>query len=139
MNKHQIEQAILALAACAGTIDKRQMKQIYRILIAHGRFPICPACNQPITDINDFSWDHVYPHSCGGSNDLYNLQPMHKICNELKDCKIDSKYINVQYEFTEELRIACSKRKYKTRTSKKNRHVERMKAWHQNEKKNKQH
>jgi len=71
-------------------LKRRHMKQIFVILGDYGIYPVCKLCGQPIkisTDNNlgseqvSFSWDHITPKSKGGSYDLANLQPAHKICN----------------------------------------------------------
>lgn len=70
--------------------DKRQIKALYRILADYQIYPTCPLCGAPITKYsnnklsNEFSWDHILPKSLGGSDDLYNLQPTHKGCNNDK-------------------------------------------------------
>lgn len=132
MTKKQVEGVLKALVKCADTIDKGQLKQIYRILIANGKYPVCPACRQPITNIDDFTWDHILPHCMGGSNDLYNLQPMHSVCNMAKGCTFDSCYLDEQYELTDELVLDVTQRKQKRKkfNKKSPNHVERLKAWH---------
>ena len=47
----------------------------------------CYLC-QTIINLNvEWHIDHVQPISKGGSNDIENLRPTHKICNELKSDK----------------------------------------------------
>ena len=81
--------------------NHKQMKQIYTIMGDYGHFPTCKLCGKPIiidTEIarnsttnnakQEFSWDHIYPKSLGGSDELINLQPTHKLCNNRKADKI---------------------------------------------------
>lgn len=70
--------------------DKKQIKSLYKILADYGFHPICPLCGRPIImrsnvkHPDEFTWDHQMPKSLGGVNDLFNLQPTHKICNNRK-------------------------------------------------------
>ena len=89
MTEQEVQAVITALSSCATTLTRTEMKQIYRMLIARGIFPKCVACGSDIMTEEDFSWDHIYPKSKGGKNDVANLQPMHKICNELKGNIVD--------------------------------------------------
>ena len=75
--------------------NRRQIKQIYEILGDYHVYPVCKLCGQPImidscsiqqcrtnqADKMAFSWDHMQPKSLGGSYELNNMQPTHKICN----------------------------------------------------------
>lgn len=95
------------------SFNRKQMKQIYTIMGDYGRFPVCKICGRPI-DINsetvqnskectyqEFSWDHIYPKSLGGSDDLINLQTTHKLCNNRKANKVlghDHFVVNVQVD-----------------------------------------
>lgn len=81
MNKKEIISLICALEKNPNHLTKQHLKKIYAILIACGHFPTCPWCEQPIYNINDFTWDHIIPKSAGGNDSLNNLQPMHKRCN----------------------------------------------------------
>ena len=81
MNKKEILSLISALEKTPDQLTKQHLKKIYAILIACGHYPICPWCNKPIYNINDFSWDHITPRALGGENTLQNLQPMHKHYN----------------------------------------------------------
>jgi hypothetical protein len=81
MNKKELLSLITALEQCPGQMTKSHLKKVYALLIACGHYPICPWCNKPIYNINDFSWDHIIPRALGGTDDLENLQPMHKRCN----------------------------------------------------------
>lgn len=73
-------------------LSRKHMKQIFAIMGDYEVYPICKLCGQPIkitTGTNqcgrmDFSWDHQKPKSEGGSYNLANLQPTHKICNNLR-------------------------------------------------------
>ena len=73
-------------------LTRQHLKKIYALLIACGHYPICPWCEKPIINIDDFSWDHIVPKSAGGGDSINNLQPMHKHCNNA------SKNDNIVYE-----------------------------------------
>lgn len=98
MRTEDVQKILHTLMLCADKLDRSQVKQLFRILISVGRFPVCVACHQPITDIRDFSWDHIWPASKGGSNELVNMQPMHCACNVAKGCEIQPQYIKYEAE-----------------------------------------
>ena len=83
--------------------DKKQIKALYRILSEYHIYPICPLCGKPIKTYannkhpGEFTWDHVVPKSLGGGNELCNLQPTHKKCNNRKGN--DMSY-HVHYDIT---------------------------------------
>lgn len=95
------------------TLTRKQMKNIYAIIGDYGYRPVCPLCHNPIR-INtkalksdnkegaySFTWDHVIPKSLGGVNDLSNLQPTHKICNNHKGdgiCNCEKPEYRVSYK-----------------------------------------
>ncbi|MDE6478179.1 MAG: HNH endonuclease [Alphaproteobacteria bacterium] len=126
MRPEDIKKLILSLAACADKLNKHQVKELYRMMIACGKYPICPACHQPITTMQDFSWDHIYPASRGGSHDIRNMQPMHRVCNEAKSDIVQEQYFDTEYTITTEVRIELIARKEK-RKKKKNRKVTHLK------------
>ena len=77
-------------------LRRRHMKQIFTILGDYDVYPVCKLCGQPIKintetsqacEYLSFSWDHVTPKSKGGSYDLANLQPAHRICNNKRGTK----------------------------------------------------
>lgn len=80
-------------------ITRRQLKHIYAILGDYNYFTDCRICDKPIKITTDslkhetqsqpmiFTWDHIKPKSQGGSFDLANLQPTHKICNNKRGVK----------------------------------------------------
>lgn len=76
-------------------LNRKHMKQIFAIMGDYEVYPTCKLCGQTIkitTGTNqsgqmDFSWDHQKPKSKGGSYDLANLQPTHKICNNKRGVK----------------------------------------------------
>lgn len=128
MKTSDVENVILSLAASAEKLDRSQLKQLFRILIAVGQFPVCPACHQPITDIDEFTWDHIYPRAKGGSDNLSNLQPMHRVCNEQKGSKIQKEYFDCECEITTEIKIEIIER-CERRKKKKRRNVAHLKPW----------
>ena len=121
MNKKEILSLITALEKNPGQLTKQPLKKVYAILIACGHYPICPWCNKPIYNINDFSWDHITPRALGGEDSLDNLQPMHKHCNNA--IKQDIAYQNeYNYDITSDLqetvynvRITISKKRADTK------------------------
>ena len=80
-------------------ISRSQLKHIYAVLGDYGHYPTCQLCHEPIKINTDtiqhasqsqpmmFSWDHIKPKSMGGSYDLANMQPAHKLCNNLRGTK----------------------------------------------------
>lgn len=78
-------------------LGKQHIKKLYRIAITYDLKPKCYACNQPILNIRDFSWDHLQPKCDGGVDDMKNLYPMHKTCNEQKGAQIFENLFDVQY------------------------------------------
>lgn len=84
MTKDEILDLLILIELSADKLGPNQVKELYRIAVFLGYPPICPGCGLPISNIGDFSWDHIHPRSKGGSNNLRNLQPMHRTCNTLK-------------------------------------------------------
>ncbi len=80
-------------------LNRKQMKQIFTIMGDYHFYPVCKLCGQPIKidtyslqhenqgQHMAFSWDHIKPKSIGGSYDLANMQPTHKICNNKRGIK----------------------------------------------------
>ena len=110
MNKKEILSLIATLEKNPGQMTKQHLKKVYAILIACGHYPICPWCNKPIYNINDFSWDHITPRSLGGKNTLDNLQPMHKHCNNE-----DKQAIAYQTEYNYDLKSDLEETVYNVR------------------------
>lgn len=84
MTKKDVATLLSTLTENSDQLTRKHLKKIYAILIASGQYPRCPWCNEYIYNINDFTWDHITPKSEGGCDDLSNLQPMHKSCNNEK-------------------------------------------------------
>ncbi|MBO5739978.1 MAG: HNH endonuclease, partial [Alphaproteobacteria bacterium] len=110
MNKKEILSLIATLEKTPDQMTKQHLKKVYAILIACGHYPICPWCNKPIYNINDFSWDHITPRSLGGKNTLDNLQPMHKHCNNE-----DKQAIAYQTEYNYDLKSDLEETVYNVR------------------------
>jgi len=95
----------------------KQMKQIYEIIGDYNYYPVCQLCGQPIKINSEsskhikassptaFSWDHIFPKSLGGTTDLRNLQPAHKLCNNLKGSKIPEEQ-HVHYDINVNINMA---------------------------------
>ncbi len=120
MNKKEILALITALGKNPDHLTKQHLKKIYAILIACGHYPICPWCNEPIYNINDFSWDHIIPRALGGEDTLANLQPMHKHCNN-EDKQATTYQTEYKYDIQSDLqetiynvRITISKKRAQT-------------------------
>ncbi len=90
-------------------ITYKQMKQMYTIMGDYGHYPVCKLCGKPIhingqtvrnsvTQRNnkEFTWDHIHPKSLGGANDLSNMQPTHKICNNIKGSTLPEEHIHYE-------------------------------------------
>lgn len=89
--------------------NHKQIKQIYAIMGDYGHYPVCKLCGKPIyinsstirnsvTQRNnkEFTWDHIYPKSLGGVNDLSNMQAAHKICNNHKGRNLPEEHAHYQ-------------------------------------------
>lgn len=64
------------------------LRMLYRIAITNYLYPECPWCKRPITGQQDLTIDHIVPKAMGGTDNIENLQPMHKECNSLKGCSM---------------------------------------------------
>ncbi len=133
MHTEDVKNLLLTLSTCADKLDRKHVKQLYCMLIAAGQYPVCPACKQPITSPQDFTWDHIVPESRGGSDDISNMVPMHAHCNELKGNQFFDELFDVPYIITTEIKLeiihpvaaAPVVKKHK----KKKRNISRYKAW----------
>ena len=133
MRPEEVKKLLITLSDCADKLDRRQVKQLYCMLIGAGQYPVCPACNQPITSPQEFSWDHIVPASRGGSDDISNMVPMHAHCNELKGNQFFDELFDAQYLITTEIRLEIVQPEIKAPVAKKHkkkkRDVQRFKAW----------
>ena len=127
-NCNDAQYVLQELEQIAPKLVKSDIKKLYRVAIECDMAPKCYACNLPITHIKDFSWDHVYPHSKGGSDKLYNLVPMHKSCNARKGAQVFEDLLSVQYTLILEPIVVIIERK-EMRKHKKNRKIKRLKPW----------
>ena len=61
MTKQEIQDLLSIISLCADRLGPNQVKELYRIAIFLGFAPKCPGCDMPISNIGDFSWDHIWP------------------------------------------------------------------------------
>lgn len=129
--RNDVHNILGMLMAHAGQLSKQNIKKLYKIAIRYDLNPRCFACNQPILHIKDFSWDHLYPHSKGGSNDLHNLVPMHKSCNQVKGDNVVEIVISEDYSicFDADIVVVRVEQPNNVPTKKKKRNVERFRPW----------
>lgn len=64
-------------------------------LLFEKRCGICPYLHQTITVGTDASIDHIIPKSRGGSNDITNLQWVHRDVNTMKWDKTHDEFIQL--------------------------------------------
>ncbi len=132
---HDDGRRILALLMMyASKLRKQDIKKLYKIAIRYNLNPKCFACNQPISHIRDFSWDHLYPQSKGGSDELHNLVPMHKSCNSDKGDSVIEIVISEDYSICFDadvvvISVEDEKDNHHGRKPKK-RNVVRFRPWH---------
>jgi 5-methylcytosine-specific restriction endonuclease McrA len=106
MDNKGIKQVIQYIESnCRTTLTKRQLEQLremkrmieynifkmrilYRIAIDNFVYPVCPYCKQSITVQDELTIDHIIPRALGGTDNIENLQPMHKLCNSTKGCQM---------------------------------------------------
>lgn len=87
--------------------NHKQIKQMYALMGDYGHYPVCKLCGKPIyinsqtisnsskkCSHKEFTWDHIYPKSLGGVNDLSNMQPSHKLCNNLKGSNVKEEHVH---------------------------------------------
>lgn len=85
----------------------RKVNNYRNMFIKHNKgvfgFYMCRRCHR-IINIYELEVDHIIPKSKGGSDDLYNLQPMCRRCNRSKSANtsdtIPDLIINLIYNFT---------------------------------------
>ena len=69
-----------------GEYNIYKLRILYRIAIDNSVYPECPYCRESISSQDELTIDHIVPKSKGGTDDIENLQPMHKLCNCEKGC-----------------------------------------------------
>lgn len=65
-----------------------KLRILYRIAIDNFVYPECPHCRKAIKTQEDLTIDHIVPRAKGGTDNIENLQPMHKTCNSNKGCTL---------------------------------------------------
>lgn len=83
---------------------KHPTKSINKLEVFSTLGSSCLICDSPVDMFMpaglDYSptIDHVVPLSLGGSNDLFNAAPAHRLCNHLKGCEFDMMYVHKLHE-----------------------------------------
>lgn len=89
---HLFETAILSILKSSAKSEPRKICNQQRnelIQAARENGLPCKMCGQPLSPYDDhLHIDHIHPLSKGGTNELKNLQVMHKTCNLMKSNKI---------------------------------------------------
>ena len=106
MKKKDIKNVIKALGSVAWQLDANEVKRLYAMLIAHGIYPVCPLCKEPISSINDFTWDHIIPRSRGGKDHISNTAPAHAKCNEERGKNFVDELFDVEYKLKIDMPVA---------------------------------
>jgi len=95
------------------------IKNLYRILAAHGQPPKCSLCGREITDMRNFSWDHVFAKSIGGPDDIKNMTPMCVNCNVKKGSQIkEDCFCHVESGMLEQMKVKYNIQPEKTKKQK---------------------
>ena len=84
MTHEEILNLITTMTLFSANLTPTELRTLLKISIAHGKFPICRFCGEPIKSPKELSLDHRNPKAKGGSSRLANLDPMHISCNNLK-------------------------------------------------------
>ncbi len=106
------------------------MRRVLKRLILRGEYVECALCHCPITNAADLSLDHIVPHSLGGSDYLYNMQPAHRRCNEAKGNMVTDADIDAACQDAKDSKAEIIERKKRRKESKKKkRYVKRLKPW----------
>lgn len=92
MTQEMVQAILTSILGCWQDLTVHEVKSLLHILAARGIVPKCPACDRPILDTHDVTWDHIFPHSKGGPDKIGNRMPMHPDCNVKKGSIIDPKY-----------------------------------------------
>lgn len=94
------------------------MRRIIKRLIVRGTCINCALCGKQIQSEKELSFDHIVPHSCGGSDYLHNMQPAHRKCNEQKGNNMTPIDMQVSGESSdaspEQILVRKKKRKFNT-------------------------
>lgn len=139
MTENEVQAILAGILKHWKTLTPAEVKCLLKILMVRGELPKCTACNKPILNMEDFSWDHGIPESKGGPTEIGNLQPMHTWCNVAKGDEIDEQYFcHIDPELLEQMMkgqkkkgsrpSGKSKQKYDNSSDKRRKHV-RVNGW----------
>lgn len=111
-------------------VTTQRMRWILKKLILRGYNINCALCGNPIMCERDLSMDHIVPKSRGGSDELCNMQPAHRKCNELKgNAMTDDDVAKSCADSGETIQMIEARKKNRKEANKKYRNIKRMKPW----------
>lgn len=115
--------------------NKTQIKSLYNILADYQIYPTCPLCGNKIKKYSnnkvpaEFSWDHIIPKSLGGDDQLYNLQPTHKGCNNSKG---NDMLYHVNYTIEVVVNIKYSMDRFDAHRRQRKKNLRKREFWNKN-------